>query len=253
MLRWLVLVLLLLNVGIYARGQGWLLAYGWGVAPQHEPQRVAQQIRPDALVILPGTPASAASMAPDAAASAPAAATSEPELDPAPAPAVTASEAASTVCWQATDLDPALAEALRPVLSANFPDGAWVLDELGLPARWMVYMGKFPNTNELARKRQQLTDLNVKFSLPANPAWASGLSLGVFSSQDGANTALQELVRRGVRSARVVQERPSTRHYRLRLPALSGSEQAALAAVRAVLADKTLDICPAEAVEPAAR
>ena len=47
-MRWrtLALLLLLLN-GLYcAWGEGWLLPYGFGPAPQREPQRLAQQIRP---------------------------------------------------------------------------------------------------------------------------------------------------------------------------------------------------------------
>ena len=40
MLRGLVLLLMLLNVGYLAWGQGWLLPYGFGPATQREPQRL---------------------------------------------------------------------------------------------------------------------------------------------------------------------------------------------------------------------
>jgi len=252
MLRLIVLVLLLLNVGLYARGQGWLLAYGWGPTPQREPQRLAQQIRPEALVILPSRQAPAAPAVPPAPTPEPAVPASAPEpavSAPAPQPGAVASAPVSTTCWQVADLDPAQAEALRPVLRVNFPEGVWVLDELGLPERWMVYMGKFPNAADLAKKREQLTELKVKFFPMTNAAWGPGLSLGVFSSQEAANTHLQEMTQRGVRSAKVVQERPSTRHYRLRLPALGAADQSALEAVKAALPGKTLEACPAPVAE----
>ena len=54
MLRLFVLALILAN-GLYlAWSQGWLRAQGFAPAPQSEPQRMAQQIRPEALKILTG-------------------------------------------------------------------------------------------------------------------------------------------------------------------------------------------------------
>ena len=254
MLRLMVLVLLLLNVGLYARGQGWLLAYGWGPTPQREPQRLAQQIRPEALLILPGAAVSAPAVpvAP-APPEAPALAASESAApQPTPAPQTAASAPVSTACWQVADIEPAQVEALRALLRVNFSEGVWVLDESGLPERWMVYMGKFTDPQELAKKREQLTELKVKFSVINSAAWGPGVSLGVFSSQEGANTALQDVVRQGVRSARVVRERPSSQRYRLRLPAISQADQPALDAIRAALPGKTLETCPVPATASAA-
>ena len=55
MLRSFVLVLILAN-GLYlAWSQGWLRAHGFAPAQQSEPQRMAQQIRPEAVHVL--TPA----------------------------------------------------------------------------------------------------------------------------------------------------------------------------------------------------
>jgi hypothetical protein len=66
----------------------------------------------------------------------------------------------------------------------------------------------------------------------------------VFSSEDAANIALQDVARRGVRSAKVVQERPDILTYRLRLPAVGAADQTALEAIKAALPGKTLDVCP---------
>lgn len=233
MLRLIVLVLLVLNLGYYAWGQGWLLAYGWGPGQQREPQRVAQQVHPEAVTVLLGkdiAPAlPPAAFAPSLAASG------------APVPQV------ATACWQMAELDVQQADTLRPLLKAHFSDNAWGLDETRLPARWMVYMGKYTQAEELAKKRDQLTQLKVPFSPLNNTAFSPGFSLGVFSSEEAANIALQDVARRGVRSAKVVQERPDILTYRLRLPAVGAADQAALAAIKAALPGKTLDVCPVAA------
>jgi hypothetical protein len=66
MLRALVLLLLLVNVGLYF----WLHADPQALQPDREPQRLGHQVSPDAVRVLPDLPASAASR-PSTAASAP--------------------------------------------------------------------------------------------------------------------------------------------------------------------------------------
>lgn len=53
MLRIAVLVLVLLNGAYFAWSQGWLLSLGYGPTQQREPQRLGQQIKPEALQLLP--------------------------------------------------------------------------------------------------------------------------------------------------------------------------------------------------------
>ena len=52
MLRLLVLLLLLANGAYFAWAQGHLLPWGYGPAQQAEPQRLAQQLRPEAARVL---------------------------------------------------------------------------------------------------------------------------------------------------------------------------------------------------------
>ncbi len=75
MLRWLVGVVLLLNVLFFAWSQYWLRPLGLGPLPQGEPERVRQQIRPEAVSLRQDVPQNAPPPAPAAseAASAPAA------------------------------------------------------------------------------------------------------------------------------------------------------------------------------------
>jgi hypothetical protein len=241
MVRLMVMALLALNLGYYAWGQGWLLAYGWGPSQQREPQRVAQQVHPEAITILSSkdiAPSTEAALQP--AASTPGLASSD-----VPAPQ------RATVCWQMVDLDAQQADKLRPLLKASLPEGAWVFDETRLPARWMVYMGKYAQAEDMAKKRDQLNQLKVPFSPLNNTAFSPGFSLGVFSSEEAANGALQEVARRGVRSAKVVQERPDILHYRLRLSAISAADQTAVDVIKAAMPSRTLDVCPATAPVPA--
>lgn len=234
MLRLIALVLVLLNLGYYAWGQGWLMAYGWGPTQQREPHRLTQQIRPEALIVLADK------------ASAPQAAASTPDT----APELAQAAPAATSCWQVADLDLAQADTLRPLLTAKLSPGAWVLDESRLPARWMVYMGPYSQATDLAKKREQLTELKVKFFAVTNTPQSPGFSLGVFFSEDAAQTGLQDLVKRGVRSARVLQERPASGSYQLRLPNIGAADQAVLDSIKAALPGKPLALCPEPATLP---
>lgn len=216
MLRAFVLFLLLLNGVYFAWGQGWLLAYGWGPTPQHEPHRLTQQIRPEAIELISEQEARSVQM---------------PVQPP------------NAVCLQSAVLDEARLAALRTVLEASLPARAWVLEEVTLPARWIVYMGKYASAADLAKKRAQLSSLRLTFEPLNNPALAPGLSLGAFVSQAQADAALEALILRGVRTARVVQELPPGQGYRLRLPAVDDVLQKQLPPVRAALAGQALLPC----------
>jgi hypothetical protein len=228
MLRLFVLVLILLNLGYFAWGQGWLLPYGLGPMQQSEPQRLAQQIRPEGLVILSAAQAVAAA----AAASQTAASTSTGE---------------ETNCWVSGMLDESHSNAVRTILTVKLPDSAWSLDAVLPPEHWIVYMGKFANAAELEKKRNQLASLKVKMEALTDLPLGPGLSLGSYTTQEEAATALKSLVNRGVRSARLTQYPPTTPSYRLRLPALTNEQGATLAQVKAALPDDALQSCTSTA------
>lgn len=215
MLRLIVLLLLLLNALYYSWGQGWLLPYGWGPAQQREPQRLAQQVHPEALVVLNAREAAS----------------------------VVLPASPSRVCLQSGDLDEARAQALRPVLQTQLPEDVWTLDEQVVPARWMVYMGKFASNDDLVKKRNQLSELKVKFEVIEASALAPGLSLGAFPSEVAAAAYLESLVKRGVRTAKVAQAQPPSASYRLRLPALDPAHPA-LEAIKAAAPGIVLQDCP---------
>ncbi len=218
MLRFLVLALVLSNGLYFAWSQGLLQAYGFAPASQSEPQRLARQLRPEALRLL-----------------------SVQELQQ--SEAASAVGARPGVCLQAGLFDEAQTALLRDALEAALPAGSWSLDEVLEPARWIVYMGPYPSAEALAKKRAELAALNLRFESLGNPALQGGLSLGGFETQAAANAQLNALSRRGVRTARVLQERAELRGLMLRLPAADSAQRTRLEALTPALAGKPLSPC----------
>ncbi|NDP38691.1 MAG: SPOR domain-containing protein [Rhodoferax sp.] len=219
MLRFFVLALLLLNGVYFAWSQGFLRSYGLAPAQQSEPQRLAQQIKPEALQVL-----------------------TLQELNVKEAPPAPPKP---TTCWQAGVFDEAQGRLLREALvAADLPAGAWSLDPVVAPGRWIVYMGKFANAQALAKKSAELAALQLKIEPPKDPALRPGLSLGGFETEAAANAALATLVERGVRTARVLPERAEVRGVLLRLPAADDALRGKMEDLKPVLADKALIPCP---------
>lgn len=234
MLRLLILLLLLLNLSYLAWNEGWLLVYGWGPTPQREPQRLAQQIHPEAIVVLRGEdPAWAPQPAPVAEARAPASA----------AVSATAVSAPDTrVCLRSNALDASQVQALQAVLAESLAPDDWSLDEQVSPARWLIYMGRFADAAEQAAKREQLLALKVKFEPVDVPALAPGFMLGAFTTRSATESALQALNKRGVRTAKMTQVQAAQTSYRLRLPALD-PDRPALRQIKAAVPDMVLEPC----------
>ena len=246
MLRSLVLLLLLANGGYYAWSQG--LLQSWGFAPQQqaEPQRLQQQIRPELLRVLPDDTGKSAQRSTAAPSPAPSQASPRPAEPAAHAEPVAAADpdavaAPQGECLQAGLFDAAQADALRRAAAA-LPAGSWRLENATLPGRWMVYMGRFADADLLAKKRSELRELGVSFDRP-NAALEPGLSLGRFSSEEAAQRGLTQLNAKGVRSARVVQERLDAPGFVLRLPQADTALRAQVLALRGALAGKELRPC----------
>lgn len=219
MLRFFVLALLLINGVYFAWSQGFLQSFGFAPAAQTEPQRLAQQIKPEALQVR-----------------------TVQELRLAEAPPVAPKPG---TCWQAGVFDGAQGTLLREALvAADLPAGSWSLDPVNEPGRWIVYIGKFANAEALAKKSAELAAFKLKFQPLNDPALRPGLSLGAYETQAAANAALAALVQRGVRTARVLPERAEVRGVMLRLPAADEALRGKLDALKPVLADKALSPCP---------
>lgn len=222
MLRLIVLLLILLNGVYFAWSEGLLRGFGYGPVLQTEPQRLAQQIKPELIRVL--SPAEAR------------------QFEQAARPAVKPPE-----CLQTGMMNLVVSAQLKGSLQASsWPEGSWRLEPVVVPERWIVYMGKFPSAEFQARKRGELLALDVKLqplSLSLT-ALQPGLSLGAFDTKIAAEDGLKELARRGVRSARVVQERPEENGELLRLPAVDEGLRTKLDEIKALLAGEPLRPCP---------
>ncbi len=221
MLRLLVLALLLANAGYFAWAQGLLAGYGFALPVQAEPQRLDQQIRPEAMQLLTSGEPAALEMQP--AGYAPASATGQ--------------------CRQAGLFSDEQASALRTRLQASLPAGSWTLEASVEPGRWIIYMGRYASDEALAKKRNELRLRGVSFEPLLNPALNPGLSLGLFGSQADAEAGLSQIVQRGVRTARVLQERPEAHGQLLRLASADAPLLAQLDTLKPQLAGKALLAC----------
>lgn len=276
MLRLVVWLLVLANAGYFAWTQGYLAPLGLAPVEQSEPERLQAQIKPGALRLLngpkgsaPAEPVAAPAAAPtlaagettptDATAANTAATTTEtttaistadtvatassttvtatalnPPAAPQPPPA--------TACWLATGFTPAQADALRSALTASgLPRGGWQLGEVKLGGRWVVYMGRY-NDEQLERKKTELRTIGVAFRELSGPL-SPGLALGTYSSEAAAQQALQDAGQKGVRTARVAQERAETSAWNLRLPAITDAQRGTVTGLGAALAGKRLQRC----------
>lgn len=228
MLRLTVLLLVLANAGYWAWSQGLLAAYGLAPAVQSEPQRMATQIRPEAIRLL--TPDEAKKLETRPAQGAVTAAASEAPAAP--------------ECLQAGMFNEQQTAALRASLETALPAGTWQFESAIEPARWIVYMGKYNTDESLAKKRGELRQLGVAFRPVTNPALAPGLALASFAAQADADKELARIATKGVRTARVTQERAETRGHMLKLASVDTELRARLETVKPQLEGKALQACP---------
>jgi hypothetical protein len=218
MLRFFVLFLLLANGLYFAWSEGWLRELGAGPTLQAEPQRVAQQIQPDALRIL----------------------SSDEVLK---VEALAAAPKVPPECLEAGLFDAKQSAALRQTLETRLPVGSWTLAATVQPARWIVYMGKFANADALNKKKTELKGRGVAFEVLRNATLEIGISLGGYDTQAAADRALKELTQKGVRTAKVVQEKPEQRGDLLRLSAVDDKLRPVVDGINEALGGKALKIC----------
>lgn len=243
MLRALVLLLVLLNAALFAWREGWLQGpLGLTAQAEREPARLAQQVRPDSITIRPLAGASAPASGPtsasapaaerpaspaDEAASAgvPASAVAEaaPASGPAaiasgtstsastPAAASAAAPAASLIatapeflCLQAGPFAPGAVAAAEQAVTA-LPAGSWRRVSVGGGGAFFVYVGKFADRASLQRQLDELTTLRIPAEeVRGLPALEPGLILSRHDSRERADAALDDVLQRGARTARVV-------------------------------------------------
>ena len=282
MLRALVLVLVMANLLYLVWVKNLLGPYGFGPANQAEPERLQQQIRPEAIQLLEPnpapnptpnlakvnplpkstasaptptpTPVSTPTSAPVAipaiapvaariAAPAPIIAPIAASVEPAPTPAPTPAPApVPRQCLQAGLFTERQANAMRGRLQANLPPGSWSFVAVKEPTRWIVYLGSYTSKEALKKKRAQLERAGISVESPASPELNPGLSLGSYHSQAQAKAALAKFAKRGI-TAEVVQDKPELPNRLIRLPAADKALQAKAKTLILRLSGQPLKFC----------
>ena len=199
MLRALLALLLLANLLFF----GWTHAWFAPVlkpprAGEHEPERVAAQLRPEAVVVLPGDAASAA---------------------------ISAARATAAACLEAGPLDDAGAAAAEAVLiKAGLPEGSWLRETAAPAPQWLVYAGRVANPAALRERANELRKLKLSFEVIDTPAeLATGIVLSRHASRMEAEAALARASSPSLKGLRVVALPAPPSQVWLRSP-LAGSE-----------------------------
>lgn len=231
MLRALVLALALANVAFFAWSRGWLDGVvGVRASGDREPERLAHQVKPETVRILPPVAASAAASA-------------------APAASVASAASAPTVlsCMEAGPFDATEVGPAETALQSAVPPGAWAEVPAERPGSWMVYMGKYAGKDMLAKKEEELRRRKVDFDEVTTPAdLQPGLSLGRFDERQKADAALAQMAQQGIHTARVVELKPATRAHLLRVDKADQALVAKLAALKTPALGKGFAPCATE-------
>ena len=263
MLRALVILLVLANLGFWAWSSGALAIIGLAPAQERDPSRLEQQVRAEEVRVLPPAEAAAALGAASAAA-APRSAASAAGSASSVAPSASAGSAAQAgsnplaalLCLEAGPFAPAAADAAERVLAAALPGGSWVRVRKEIAAQFAVVLGPFVGREGLQKKADELGRLRVTFeeiNLPVEGAALvsapRGFALGRYDDRANADAALAAFSARGVRTARVAVLRAAGSESRLRVDNASTTLAERVRAISAVaLGASFLPCAPASAL-----
>ena len=205
MLRALVVLLVLANLVFWAWTEGLLAPLGLAPTSQRNPARLALQVQPEAVRVLP----------PEAARAALAAATEVASTTPA---------RGALQCLEAGPFSAAAIVAAEQALAAAaLPAGSWVRAPHEGAPQYAIVLGPFGNREALQKKQDELERLRLPVEavdLPGDGAGATpqpGCALGRHASRAAADAALAALNLRGVRTARVTLLKPAPGESRLRV------------------------------------
>lgn len=250
-LRFLLILLLLLNALAFAAIKGWL---GF-VPPRGEPERISNQLHPDRFRFLGDSTVSGAP--PAAKPSPPVSAVAEnkpapvvepalplppedPAEEPAPLPQPTGAPVPEAACFVWTGLNAADAARLAALLNAGgiTPRQSTV----DVPTSWWVRIPPLENREAAERRARELRAQGVSDLFIVQEAGPNqfAISLGLFKTEAPSRQHLAQLAAKGVRGAGVSSR--TTTEYRIEATA----DAAALAATLAgdVLAKRQVSCSP---------
>lgn len=217
MLKILFGFLLLINGGLYAFQQGWLDA--WSPASR-EPSRLAQQLNPAQLKLIPAPAARPAAVAPSAVNALAAATPEEPEAEKNMARADKISNVLA--CTEVGNFDAVEAKRFETQLASLALGERLTRRTIQEHARHMVYIPPQASKDAAEKKAGELKRLGVEdfFVIQDGSALQWGISLGIFKSEEAARNHLNALNQKGVRSARIGTHSPSANKVAFQLRGL---------------------------------
>lgn len=256
-------LLLVANAVLFGLLRGY---FGAGATERREPQRLAQQLRPEALTVLPAnseklvvpartqadTPADTPAAADPATAAPAAAATSTAPATPAtpaatPAQLATAAPAAAS-CTEVGNFTATDARRFSGQL-ASLNLGDKLVQKLTQDVTsHMVYIPPQEGRDGAERRAAELKRLGINdfYVIPAsfpNPALRDGVSLGIFRTEDAAKAYVGQLIGRGLRSARIIARRSGAGKQVFQLHDLSPEARSALDRIKGDFPDQEVRAC----------
>lgn len=208
MLRALVAALLLANLAFWAWSAGALDSIGLGPAHERDPARLALQVQPEAVRVVPAADASAVAVNASASAG-----------------AASVKAGALPQCLEAGPFAAAAIEAAERALApAALPEGSWLRSQHEVAALYAVVLGPFASRESMRQKGEEFARLRLATEAIELPGEANDgttqavLALGRYDSRGAADAALAALGQRGVRTARVTLLKPAVSESRLRVP-----------------------------------
>lgn len=254
MLKLLFWLLLIGNAALFAMQRGYL---GATAAERHEPKRLAQQLHPETLTILP---ANSEKLVTPAKAEAPAAAVATADIakdrkpdatppetkaaaDPVapPAPVVACTEMGNFNAVEVRKFDIQLSNlnlAIKPTTRS-----------VQEAASHMVYIPSQDGKDGAERKSAELRRLGIQdfYVMPEsqpNPALRWAISLGVFKTEEAAKAYIGRLIPQGVRSARIMARNVTSNKQAYQWRNVDAATKTALDGLRAKFPNQEMRNCP---------
>lgn len=189
MLRYLVFILLVLNIILF----GWVKGFFGSEADRQAlfDKRMSYQLHPDAIRVVP-------EQAAQIIASRVQAANQTPQT-----PNSTYVAPSATLCLESGPLNPSQSAQLQRIVGNMLPPNVWEMDAAKEAVSWAVYIpavsNDYANSRKIELNRMQI-DADI---VRGKPEYEPGLTLGLFYNQSNAQSLLQSIQNKGVTDAHI--------------------------------------------------
>jgi len=218
-LRTAAAVLVLANLLFFAWARGWLAPTAPPpLSSSREPQRLAAQVHPERVRVLPAQAARAA---------------------------IRSAQDPAALCLEAGPFDDTGALAAEAVLSGlGLPAGSWGRRAVAPGPVFLVYAGRVPDAATRSRREAELQRLGLAFEALDTPSeLAPGLVLSRHAERAAVEAALAAAAGAGLRGARVAELPPAAAQWWLQAPQANTATQVALLAAQSPALGKGFRAC----------